>query len=228
MRKYRLAIPTEKRLEAVEAVLNNHESPYRIGRKLGVTNHTVMYWVRAYQLGGGPQGLEEGHHQRKYSLEIKQKAVEAYLTGNFSLDEVVTDFKISGSTLLKSWIDLYTRDKLFNPSRGKNTMKQGRKTTQAERLTIVKYTIDHDLNYQKACAKYQVSYDQVYSWVHKYKNLGEVGLEDRRGKSLAQKPNKTETETLKAELQAKDAQIEYLKAEVGLLKKLEEIQRRRN
>lgn len=225
MRKYRLAIPAEARIKAVEAVLNNHESPYQVCKQLGVAAPTIIRWVMAYQ-NDGPQAFAESHHQRKYSFETKQKAVEAYLSGSFSMMEVVAKFKLSGDLLLRSWIDLYTRDKLFNPSRGKNSMKQSRKTTQAERLKIVKYTMSHELNYQAASAKYQVSYDQVYSWVRKYKTQGAVGLEDRRGKSLAQKAKRTKEEEAQLQRQADQAEKEYLKAENGLLKKLIEIQRR--
>ncbi|WP_229718040.1 helix-turn-helix domain-containing protein, partial [Ligilactobacillus salitolerans] len=140
---------------------------------------------------------------------------------------VIIKFQISSDSLLQRWIDLYTKDKLFNPSRGKNAMKQGRKTSQTERLEIVEYTLEHQLNYQEASTKYHVSYDQIYSWVHKYKTQGAAGLEDRRGKKPADKPNKTKAEKAKAESAAKDARIKYLEAEVGLLKKFNEIQRRR-
>ena len=56
-----------------------------------------------------------------------------------------------------------------------------RKTTLEERKEIVDYCISHHNDYQGAASKYEVSYSQVYSWVQKYHESGEEGLEDKRG-----------------------------------------------
>lgn len=52
------------------------------------------------------------------------------------------------------------------------TMINGRKTTYQERIEIVQYTIANELNYAQAIEKYDVSYQQVYSWVKKYQRHG--------------------------------------------------------
>jgi transposase len=74
--------------------------------------------------------------------------------------------------------------------------------------------------------EYKVSYHQVYTWVQKYKELGEAGLEDRRGKRTASQTPRTEVE----ELRIKIAQLEHekymLQMERDVLKKLDEIERR--
>lgn len=105
-------------------------------------------------------------------------------------------------------------------------MKQGRKTTFEERVEIVNFTIAHDKNYQAAIAKYNVSYQQVYSWVRKFEKDGSQGLLDRRGKGLESKPNLTPEEELKLKIKKLEERHRYLEMEVGLLKKLEEIRRR--
>ena len=56
-----------------------------------------------------------------------------------------------------------------------------RKTTLEERKEIVEYCISHDNDYKGTASRYDVSYSQVYSWVKKYRESGEEGLEDRRG-----------------------------------------------
>ena len=48
-------------------------------------------------------------------------------------------------------------------------MTKGRKTTFEERILIVIYCIEHQNNYTETAQKYQVSYQQVYSWITKYK-----------------------------------------------------------
>ena len=63
-----------------------------------------------------------------------------------------------------------------------------------EKLEIVSYTIAHGKDYQAAIEKFGVSYQQVYSWVHKFEKDGSQGLLDSRGKGLESKPNLTEAE----------------------------------
>ena len=103
---------------------------------------------------------------------------------------------------------------------------RSRSTTQEERLEIVKDCIENDLSYSEAAVKYQVSYQQVRTWVLKYKELGEAGLEDRRGQRKKDQKPRTKEE----ELEQKIAQLEHekylLQAENWLLKKVKELERR--
>ena len=62
-------------------------------------------------------------------------------------------------------------------------MTIGRKTTLEERVEIAQYTIARNLDYKSAMEKYEVSYQQVYSWVNKYKNGGPEALRDNRGRN---------------------------------------------
>jgi transposase len=47
-------------------------------------------------------------------------------------------------------------------------MTSGRKTTIEELVEIVSFCIVNNYNYQIASDKFQVSYQQVYTWVEKY------------------------------------------------------------
>lgn len=75
--------------------------------------------------------------------------------------------------------------------------------------------------------KYQVSYQNVYTWVNKYKELGEAGLEDRRGQRTAQQEPRTEEERLRIENAQLKHELYLARMERDLLKKLEEIERRK-
>ena len=44
-------------------------------------------------------------------------------------------------------------------------MTKGRKTTQEERIEIVAFCIEHGKDYGLTIEQYQVSYQQIYSWV---------------------------------------------------------------
>ena len=59
-------------------------------------------------------------------------------------------------------------------------MTKGRTTTAAERMEIARACIAGGNNYGEIAQKYQVSYQQVYTWTKKYRAMGETGLEDRR------------------------------------------------
>ena len=105
-------------------------------------------------------------------------------------------------------------------------MKSTRKTTKEERVQIAKECIESGNNYGEIAIKYQVSYQQVYTWVKKYMELGETGLEDRRGQRTAQQAPRTEDERLRIEIAQLKHELYITKMERDLLKKLEEIERR--
>ena len=104
-------------------------------------------------------------------------------------------------------------------------MTTGRNTTYEERVEIVSYCIEQGNDYAAAVEKYGVSYQQIYSWVRKYKENGAEGLLDKRGK---RKPESamTELEKLRAKNRMLEAQNKRLETENAVLKKLEEIERR--
>jgi transposase len=105
-------------------------------------------------------------------------------------------------------------------------MIKGRTTTYNERIDIVKYCIEHQNNYAETADKFQVSYQQVYSWTTKYLKDGVEALQDRRGKK---KPDAqmSEVEKLRAQNKLLEAENRRKQIEIDFLKKLDEIERRR-
>ena len=105
-------------------------------------------------------------------------------------------------------------------------MKQGRETTQEERVAIAKDCLENGSNYGETALKYKVSYQQVYTWVKKFTELGEAGLEDRRGQKTAAQEPRTELEELKIKMAQLEHENYMLRMERDLLKKLDELERR--
>ena len=105
-------------------------------------------------------------------------------------------------------------------------MTKGRATTLEERIEIVRYCIEQGKDYGAAIERYQVSYHQVYAWVRKYEKLGVAGLNDKRGR---RKPMEemTEVERLRAENRMLQAENKRKEMEIAVLKKLQEVERRR-
>ena len=105
-------------------------------------------------------------------------------------------------------------------------MKQGRETTQAERVEIAKESIASGKNYGEIALKYQVSYQQVRNWTLRYEELGEAGLEDRRGKRKKDQAPRSELEKAQIEIAELKHKLYLAEMERDLLKKLDEIERR--
>ena len=83
---------------------------------------------------------------------------------------------------LKQWSIQYNNDELKTKSR-KRVRKMGRKVNFEEKCKIVQWVLDHDNDYQGATIQFNVSYQRVYSWVHKYHEAADSweALKDNRG-----------------------------------------------
>ena len=105
-------------------------------------------------------------------------------------------------------------------------MRQTRSTTQEERIQIARECIASGKNYGELAIKYNVSYQQVRSWTLRFEELGEAGLEDRRGKRKKDQAPRTELEKAQIEIEQLEHKLYLAEMERDLLKKLDEIERR--
>ena len=155
------------------------------------------------------------------TLEEKNEAVRFYLEGKGSLSATCKKFKIPSAGTLRRWIKVYNDCELkASPVGGKRTvMIKGRKTTLEERIAIVENHIKNGSTYDETAQKYNISYQQIYQWYHKYMDKGVDGLKDGRGR--------TRTEEEMSELEKLKAELENRKLENLFLKKVKEIERRR-
>lgn len=98
-------------------------------------------------------------------------------------------------------------------------MKEARPTAEEERIQIAKDCIANGGNYGETALKFNVSYQQVYQWVKKFKEKGEAGLEDRRGKRLKDQTPRTREEELEIEIAKLKHELYMTKMERDVLKK---------
>ena len=105
-------------------------------------------------------------------------------------------------------------------------MKEARLTNVEERVQIAKDCIANGDNYGETALKHNVSYQQVYQWVKKYKELGDTGLEDRRGRRKKDQAPRSELEKAQIEIARLKHELYLTQMERDLLKKVEEIERR--
>lgn len=74
--------------------------------------------------------------------------------------------------------------------------------------------------------KYNVSYQQARNWTLRFEELGEAGLEDRRGKRKKDQEPHTELEKAQIEIEQLKHKLYLAEMERDLRKKLDEIERR--
>ena len=217
--------PPEKLVEIVEECLKGEISQNGAAKKYGVNIDTIVTWIRQYKLHG-VKGLTPQTKIIRYTVEVKYRAVEEYLSGKYSLDDICNRYGIRNKARVRQWIKWYNSHGDFNrPNIGKgNCMRRGRKVTLEEKIAIVSECIAQNKNYGKIIEKYGVSYQQIYNWVRKYETQGLEGLWDRRGK---RKPpsEASEMEWLQAQIKLKDAENQRLQMENELLKKLSALER---
>ena len=105
-------------------------------------------------------------------------------------------------------------------------MKKAKSTTFYERLKIVTECLANDKNYGAIAMKYQCSYQQVRNWVKRYEEMGNKGLEDRRGRRVGSLPSRTPEEELRDRIVELERKNLDLQMENDLLKKVRELERR--
>lgn len=224
----RSEIEWSKKIEAVQKYKRGEGSQDSIAREYGVNEASLRQWLANYE-SMGPFGLATQQMNNRYSRELKKEATEAYLRGEGSQREICKRYRIRSKTQLRDWLTVYTGHKELRAtgSRGSGIyMTKGRITTLDERIEIVGYCIANGKDYGAAIERYGVSYQQIYSWVRKYEAKGIDGLIDKRGKP---KPleEMTEVERLRAENKMLKAENKQKEMEITVLKKLQEIERRR-
>lgn len=170
-------------------------------KSYGISGITIRRWQTFYEQSG-IEGLEERHNWTRYSIETKQQAVAAYLNNEGSLTETSHRFGLRSKTQLQDWIKKFqyngTNETLTAIPSRKQVRIMSRKTTFEERIKIVEYVTAGKHTYSQASEHFEVSYQQVRSWVLKSEKDGYIALKDGRGRT---KPvdEMTELDQLKLE-----------------------------
>ena len=218
----------EEKVKIVKRYLAGEVSISEAAAEGGVDRKTLQRWVMQYEAEGAAAFLP-GRREHIYSPELKLQAVQEYLSEKGGQAELSKKYGLRDRRQLQNWLKVYHAHGDFNSrknSGGGSCMKQGRDTTQEERIQIVKDCLASGKNYGEMALKYNVSYQQVRSWTQKFEELGEVGLEDRRGKRKKDQVPRTELEKAQIEIKQLKHKLYLAEMENRLLKKLDEIVRR--
>ena len=208
--------------KAVAEIESGRLSQGEAAKRLGVGRGTIREWLSKCR-SEGSASLESHSENRIYSVQTKQQAVESYLTGKYSQQKICEIFKIRSRTQLRAWLKVYNN---FKRMSGGSRMKSTHKATQEERIEVAKECLASGNNYGEIAKKHGVSYQQARTWTLKYKEVGEAGLEDRRGKRKYEQEPRTELEQAQIRIAQLEHQLHMAEMENHLLKKLKEIERR--
>lgn len=215
----------EFRAMVAQEYIDGVGSAYYLADKYQVGRATIQKWVALFRAHGIDAFVTQAGN-KSYTKEFKLSCVEAVVSGKGSSVDIASQNNVYPA-ILESWIKLYNANRELRdycPKREVYMAEARRKTSIEERKEIVKYCIGHNRNYKETASAYDVSYNQVYSWVKKYDALGEEGLTDKRGCHKTDEEVdelerlRRENVRLKKQLKEKDMLTE-------LLKKVQEFER---
>jgi transposase-like protein len=216
----------EIKIQACKDYMSGKGSFESIGKEIGCYKNTVLGWYYKYKIHG-EKAFEERKRNNVYSKEFKLSIVKEYIEGTYTSRELSSMYNINESVIHK-WIKKYYNGielKNYN-FKGENYSMKSRKVLFEERLEIVKWVIENNMNYKEAAIRYGINYANVYKWTKLYLKHGEEGLKDkRRGPKKIDLDSLSEVERLKYELKKERELRKFRELEIEILKKKEELEK---
>jgi transposase-like protein len=216
----------DERLRLVKEYLDGSKSVRELADESGYDYNHISRLIKHYK-SLGESAFEEKPRNKAYSKELKLQAVQDYLDGKGSLEDISIKYGIMYHSILINWIKKYNSHieiKEYNP-KGEVYMTKSRKTTYGERLEIVRHCLNNKKEYKITAEHYNLPYNLVYQWVKKYEEEGEAGLEDRRGRRKEEQ-ELSEEDKLKRQIALLEANNKRLLMENEVLKKFQDVERR--
>ncbi len=102
--------PPELKVEIAKLYCDGGSSFHQLADQYDISVSSVKEWVKRYREYGEP-GFSHSEGNKRYSGEFKRKCVEAVLSGEGSVNEIVARYNISSRSVLRQWIDNYSSDK---------------------------------------------------------------------------------------------------------------------
>ena len=149
-------LSAEEKAKVIEDYINNRISLSEAAQRGGVARDMISQWARNYEADGMTAFMT--CRNRVYSPELKRQAVEDYLSGKGSQAELSKKYGLRDRRQLRNWLKVYNAHGDFNSrknSGGGSYMKQGRDTTQEERIQIVKDCLASGKDYGEMALKLQ-------------------------------------------------------------------------
>ena len=106
----RIEMDLEEKEYLIQECLAGRMRMREAARRAGVGHSTMHTWISRYRAEGVSALSENGNAQRRrYSEEIRQKAVEEYLSGQGSAIAIAEKYKLRSGNLVLDWAKEYHR-----------------------------------------------------------------------------------------------------------------------
>ena len=188
-------------------------------RIYNVERTAIIRWSIKYELGG-KEALFEITTRTTYSAYTLINSVKDYLSGNFSMLDIVKKYNLSGDSVLRNWLKWYNTPK-WNVKVEEFMARE--KISKSFKLSLVLQVLQQNLAVKEVASSNSISEGQLRDWIRKYKAFGEEALEDNRGNKKSAEFLSTE-EILKRKNKELEEKNRRLEAELLLLKKLMELE----
>jgi len=227
MPKYSTQTKIDACKDYLEGKLSHKEICFKYGIYYDEKSHTsrLNKWIHWYRVDG-EEAFISTPRNHAYSSEFKTLVVKAYLAGYGSYADIAAEYHIPSQETVRKWVLRYNANRELRdyiPKREVYMAESRRKTSFEERKEIVEYCLLHNRDYKGTASLYDVSYNQVYSWVKKYVVAGDEGLSDKRGHHKTDN-EVDELERLRRENKRLKRQLEENDMLVQLLKKVKEFE----
>lgn len=128
---------------------------------------TTLYEWRAHYKYGGSKALIRPNKNKVYSEELKQTAVEDYLTENYSMFDILAKYGISSKSVFKKWLKFYTsHSKLNDLDKGMSQTMTSRIRIQNCYMVIQELAKNENLSIVLLCQIAKVSRAAYYKWLN--------------------------------------------------------------
>ena len=87
----------ELKLKIVEDCLNGRDNPNHVMNSTGIHKKTIQIWISKYK-AEGPAAFLASEKNRRYTSDLKRKAVEEYLSGKASYIDLMEKYAIRSAT----------------------------------------------------------------------------------------------------------------------------------
>ena len=188
-------------------------------RIYNVERTAIIRWSIKYEFGG-KEALFEITTRTTYSAYTLINSVKDYLSGNFSMLDIVKKYNLSGDSVLRNWLKWYNTPK-WNVKVEEFMARE--KISKSFKLSLVLQVLQQNLAVKEVASSNSISEGQLRDWIRKYKAFGEEALEDNRGNKKSEEFLSTE-EILKRKNKELEEKNRRLEAELLLLKKLMELE----
>ena len=220
----------EEKIKVCEAYKAGEGSYKSLAKSIGAAYITVKKWSLLYMYHG-VSAFEYSNSNASYTKDFKLEIIEAFISGKQSRLELSGKYNVSLS-VVERWIKMYNEGieiKDYDPKGAIYTM-DSRKTTFKERLEIVEWVIDNDMNYKKAAKQNGIKYALVYQWVQKYLKDGAEALRHKKrgpkAKNIVDENDLSDIEKLKLELEREKTLRKHAEFKLEALKKKEEFEKK--